>query len=77
MPIAKSPFSKTKMTNKQAKKFILAASTEQSDNDERFVQTPIRFPPDLLLGSTPQLRKRAKRSWLRYAATKEIDVEDL
>ena len=48
MPIAKSPSSKTKMTNKQAEKFILAASAQQSDYDERFVQTPIRFSPDLL-----------------------------
>ena len=50
MPIAKNPVRKTKSKDKQAEKFILAASegTSKADADERFIQTPIRFPKELL-----------------------------
>lgn len=65
--------------NKQAEKFILAASTHQTDEDGRFIQTPIRFPPDLLARIDRAAKKRGlnRSSWLRYAATKELDIEDL
>lgn len=79
MAIAKNPSRKKKMTNKQAEKFIMAASTHQTDEDGRFIQTPIRFPPGLLARIDRAAKKRGlnRSSWLRYAATKELDIEDL
>lgn len=79
MAIAKNPSRKTKMTNKQAEKFILAASADQAQDDGRFIQTPIRFPPSLLARIDRAAKKRglSRSSWVRYAATKELDIEDL
>jgi len=79
MPVAKQPSRKTKMTDKRAEKFILAASANETEDDGRFVQTPIRFPPSLLARIDRAAKKRGlnRSSWLRYAATKELDVEEL
>ncbi|MBV8831886.1 MAG: hypothetical protein JO108_21970 [Acidobacteriaceae bacterium] len=48
MPIAKHPSRKTKMGDKRAEKFIMAASANDTEEEGRSVQTPIRFPPSLL-----------------------------
>ena len=46
---------------------------------EPFVQTPIRFPPSLLARIDRAAKKRGlnRSSWIRYAATKELDIEEL
>jgi phosphate uptake regulator len=80
MPIAKNPVRKTKSKDKQAEKFILAASqgTSKVAADERFIQTPIRFPKELLERIDWAAKKRGlnRSSWLRYAATRELDKEE-
>jgi hypothetical protein len=79
MPIAKNPVRKTKSKDKQAEKFILAASEGTSKAaDERFIQTPIRFPKELLERIDWAAKKRGlnRSSWLRYAATRELDKEE-
>ena len=51
MPIAKHPVRKTKTKDKQAEKFIMAAlrqRTPESRSRRAFIQTPIRFPKELL-----------------------------
>jgi hypothetical protein len=66
------------MTDKRAEKFIMAASANESDED-KFVQAPIRFPPSLLARIDRAAKRRGlnRSSWIRYAATKELDVEEL
>jgi hypothetical protein len=80
MPIAKNPVRKTKSKDKQAEKFILAASEgpPKAGADERFIQTPIRFPKELLERIDWAAKKRGlnRSSWLRYAATRELDKEE-
>jgi hypothetical protein len=80
MPIAKHPTRKTKTKDKQAEKFIMAAPKPPSDaeTDSRFIQTPIRFPKDLLARIDWAAKKRGlnRSSWLRYAATRELDKEE-
>jgi hypothetical protein len=80
MPIAKNPVRKTKSKDRQAEKFILAASegTSKAAADERFIQTPIRFPKELLERVDWAAKKRGlnRSSWLRYAATRELDKEE-
>ena len=80
MPIAKNPVRKTNSKDKQAEKFILAASegTSKATADERFIQTPIRFPKELLERIDWAAKKRGlnRSSWLRYAATRELDKEE-
>jgi hypothetical protein len=79
MPIAKRPSRKTKMSDKRAEKFIMAAAGHETEEEGRFVQTPIRFPPDLLARIDRAAKKRGlnRSSWIRYAATKELDIEEL
>jgi hypothetical protein len=79
MAIAKHPPRKTKMSDKRAEKFIRAASPSQIEDDGPFIQTPVRFPPALLARIDRAAKKRGlnRSSWLRYAATKELDVEEL
>jgi hypothetical protein len=79
MAIAKPPSCKSKMSEKQAEKFIMAASAKETEDEGRFIQTPIRFPPTLLARIDRAAKKRGlnRSSWLRYAATKELDVEEL
>ena len=79
MPIAKGPYRKTKMSDKQAEKFIMAASAKHTEEEGRFVQTPIRFPPALLARIDRAAKRRGlnRSSWLRYAATKELDIEEI
>lgn len=79
MTIAKRPSRKTKMSDKRAEKFIMAASADDTEEEGRFVQTPIRFPPSLLARIDRAAKKRGlnRSSWIRYAATKELDVEEL
>ena len=50
MAIAKHPIRQIKTKDKQAEKFIMAASTPTPDaeTDGRFIQPPIRFPKELL-----------------------------
>jgi hypothetical protein len=57
MAIAKNPSRKTKMTNKQAKKFIIAASAHQTEGDGRFIQTQSDFHRAFWLGLTEPRRK--------------------
>ena len=78
MAIAKHPSRKTKMSDKRAEQFILAASGTDTEQDGRFIQTPIRFPPSLLARIDRAAKKRGlnRSSWLRYAATKELDIEE-
>ena len=78
MAIAKHPSRKTKMNDKRAEKFIMAASATDTEQDGRFIQTPIRFPPSLLARIDRAAKKRGlnRSSWLRYAATKELDIEE-
>jgi hypothetical protein len=68
----------TKPPDKRAEKFIMAASANDTEED-RFVQTPIRFPPALLARIDRAAKKRGlnRSSWIRYAATKELDIEEL
>lgn len=80
MAIAKHPVRKTKTKDKQAEKFIMAAAktSSEAENDGRFIQTPIRFPKELL-GRIDWAAKRRglnRSSWLRYAATRELDREE-
>jgi len=79
MPIAKTPSRKTKMSDRRAEKFIMAAAGNETEEEGRFVQTPIRFPPDLLARIDRVAKKRGlnRSSWIRYAATKELDIEGL
>jgi hypothetical protein len=79
MAIAKHPSRKAKMSDKQAEKFIMAASARDTENEEKFIQTPIRFPPALLARIDRAAKRRGlnRSSWLRYAATKELDLEEL
>jgi hypothetical protein len=79
MTIAKHPSRKSKMSEKQAERFIMAASANDTDEEGRFIQTPIRFPPALLARIDRAAKKRGlnRSSWLRYAATKELDIEEL
>jgi hypothetical protein len=67
------------MSDKQAEKFIMAASATDTESEERFIQTPIRFPPALLARIDRAAKRRGlnRSSWLRYAATKELDLEEL
>ncbi len=79
MTIAKHPTRQTNESDKQAEKFIRAASTGALPEAEgRFVQTPIRFPKSLLARIDRAAKRRGlnRSSWLRYAATKELDHED-
>jgi hypothetical protein len=80
MAIAKHPTRKTKTRDKQAEKFIMAASTPAPDaeTDGRFIQTPIRFPKELLERIDWAAKRRGlnRSSWLRYAATRELDREE-
>ena len=78
MPITKHPSRKTKMNDKRAEKFIMGSRNE-TEEDGRFVQTPIRFPPALLARIDRAAKKRGlnRSSWIRYAATKELDIEQL
>ena len=78
MAIAKHPSHKTKTNDKRAEKFIMAASATDTEQDGRFIQTPIRFPPSLLARIDRAAKKRGlnRSSWLRYAATKELDIEE-
>ena len=79
MPIAKRPSRKAKMSDEQAEKFIMSASAKDTEEEGRFIQTPIRFPPALLTRIDRAAKKRGlnRSSWLRYAATKELDIEEL
>lgn len=79
MAITKHPSRKTKMNDKRAEKFIMAAAGNETDEEGRFIQTPIRFPPALLARIDRAAKKRGlnRSSWLRYAATKELDIEEL
>jgi hypothetical protein len=78
MAIAKHPSRKKQMNEKRADKFILAASANDPGEEGRFIQTPIRFPPGLLARIDRAAKKRGlnRSSWLRYAATKELDIEE-
>lgn len=66
------------MSDKRAK-FIMAASANDSEEGARFVQTPIRLPPSLLARIDGAAKKRGlnRSSWIRYTATKELDIENL
>jgi hypothetical protein len=79
MAIAKLPSRRTKMSDKQAEKFIMAASAKDTEDEGRFIQTPIRFPPALLARIDLAAKRRGlnRSSWLRYAATKELNIEEL
>jgi hypothetical protein len=79
MAITERPSRKTKMSDKQAEKFIMAAAANKTEEEGRFIQTPIRFPPALLVRIDRAAKKRGlnRSSWLRYAATKELDIEEL
>jgi hypothetical protein len=80
MAIAKYPTRTTKTKDKQAEKFIMAASkpTPEAETDGRFIQTPIRFPKELLERIDWAAKRRGlnRSSWLRYAATRELDREE-
>jgi hypothetical protein len=80
MPITKHPARKPKTKDKQAEKFIMAAPkvSSNSEPDGRFIQTPIRFPKELLDRIDWAAKKRGlnRSSWLRYAATRELDKEE-
>jgi hypothetical protein len=80
MAIAKHPSRNTNTQDKRAEKFILAASKTNDDQEEegRFIQTPVRFPRSLLARIDHAAKKRGlnRSSWLRYAATKELDHEE-
>jgi hypothetical protein len=67
------------MSDKRTEKFIMAAAANETEEEGRFIQTPIRFPPALLARIDRAAKKRglSRSSWLRYAATKELDIEDL
>jgi metal-responsive CopG/Arc/MetJ family transcriptional regulator len=58
----------------------MAASkpTPEAETKGRFVQTPIRFPKDLLERIDWAAKRRGlnRSSWLRYAATRELDREE-
>src|ERR1700741_1858512 len=79
MAIAKRPSRKNKMSDKQAEKFIMVASAKDTEEEGRFIQTPIRFPPALLARIDRAAKKKGlnRSSWVRYAATKELDGEEL
>ena len=57
----------------------MAAAGNETEEEARFVQTPIRFRPDLLARIDRAAKKRGlnRSSWIRYAATKELDIEEL
>jgi hypothetical protein len=80
MAIAKHPVRQTKTKEKQAEKFIMAASPSapEAEGEGRFIQTPIRFPKDLLERIDWAAKRRGlnRSSWLRYAATRELDREE-
>jgi hypothetical protein len=80
MAIAKHPSRNAKTSDKRAEKFILAAPEVASETEEdgRFIQTPVRFPRSLLARIDRTAKKRGlnRSSWLRYAATKELDREE-
>ena len=80
MAIAKHPVRKTKTKDKQAEKSIMAASTPAPDTetDGRFIQTAIRLPKELLERIDWAAKRRGfnRSSWLRYAATRELDREE-
>lgn len=79
MAITKRPSRKTKRNDNRAENFIMAASANDTEEGARFVQTPIRFPPSLLARIDRAAKKRGlnRSSWIRYATTKELDVEEL
>jgi chromosome partitioning protein len=79
MAITTHPSRKTKMNDKRPEKFIMAASANETEEEGRFVPTPIRFPPALLARIDRAAKKRGlnRSSWVRYAATKELDIEEL
>jgi len=58
----------------------MAASegASKADAESRFIQTPIRFPKELLDRIDWAAKKRGlnRSSWLRYAATRELDKEE-
>lgn len=80
MAIAKHPSQNTNTQDRRAEKFILAASKTTGDQGEegRFIQTPVRFPKGLLARIDHAAKKRGlnRSSWLRYAATRELDQEE-
>jgi hypothetical protein len=80
MPIAKHPSRNSIANDKRAEKFIMSASESATSSDEigRFAQTPIRFPKGLLARIDRAAKKRGlnRSSWLRYAATRELDKEE-
>jgi hypothetical protein len=61
------------MSDKRAEKFIMAAAGNETEDDGPFVQTPIRFTPELLarIGRAAKKRGLNRSSWIRYVATKE------
>jgi predicted DNA-binding protein len=66
------------MNDKRADKFILAASAIELEEERRFIQTSIRFPPRLLARIDRAAKKKGlnRCSWLRYVAAKELDIEE-
>jgi hypothetical protein len=80
MAIAKHPARKIKTKDKQAEKFIMAAAkpSSEANAEGRFIQTPIRFPKELLTRIDWAAKRRGlnRSSWLRYAATRELDREE-
>jgi hypothetical protein len=66
------------MGDKRAEKFISAASAPEPEAEGRFIQTPVRFPPALLARIDRAAKKRglSRSSWVRYATTKELDIEE-
>ena len=46
------------MSEKRAEKFIMAAAANEAEEEGRFIQTPIRFPPALLARIDRAAKKR-------------------
>ena len=81
MSITKHPSRKATTTDRRAEKFIQAGPERASDPEDegRFIQTPVRFPKSLLARIDQAAKRKGlnRTSWLRYAATKELDQEEL
>jgi len=67
-------------SDRRAEKFIRAATESQVNQEDegRLIQTPVRLPKGLLTRIDAAAKKRGlnRSSWLRYAATKELDQEE-
>ena len=81
MRITKHPSRKTKISDKQAEKFTLAASANETEEEGRFVPNTDSVPPcpALLARIDRAAKKRGlnRSSWIRYAATKDLESPEL